>query len=257
MGWIKLDRSILNSSLWDQDEPFDCRSAYIDLLLNACFVDSDIPTKNGVVRVKKGQYLTTIVFLSKRWKWSRNKVYRFLKSLDGTLLGTRDGTPDGTQNRTLITLMEYGFSAGDETRDGTPLGTPLGTRDGTLYKNNKNKEENKKELNSNSNSEFGEYKNISLTGEEYGMLIGEFGLEATKQKIAECSQWKNQKNVPYRKSDYALLRRWLENNRDKFTEPPKRPLPEPIKEEPAEEEDTVANMSDDEWVRWMNENYKG
>ena len=143
-GWIKLNKTILDSKIWNKKEPYDCRSAYIDLMLEANFKESDILTNHGLIHVNRGQAFVSVLNLSKKWQWSRNKVYRFLRTLCDTQLVTLDGTPDGT----LITLLEYDVSefcdttdgTTNDTSDGTSDGTPLGTTDGTHHKNKRNKE---------------------------------------------------------------------------------------------------------------------
>lgn len=78
-GWIKLYRQIQESDFWNNDEPFDYRSAFIDLILLANH-------KNGTafdkVKISKGQYLTSIRKLIAKWHWHHRKVKRFLDLLE-------------------------------------------------------------------------------------------------------------------------------------------------------------------------------
>lgn len=141
LGWIRIDRDILKTDLWKKNEPFDCRSAYLDLYLMANFKDSDVETKHGVVHVKRGQVYTSVCYLSEKWQWSRNKIYRFFGTLKRTGIVTTNGTPDGT----LITLIKYGFLEYDGTTDGTTDGTSNGTTDGTQH--NKDNKKDKKNNN--------------------------------------------------------------------------------------------------------------
>jgi DNA replication protein DnaD len=81
-GWIKLHRKIKHCYLWQDNEPFDKRSAWIDLILNANHADNKTLINNQLVLVKRGEFITSEVKLSERWKWDRGKVRRFLKLLE-------------------------------------------------------------------------------------------------------------------------------------------------------------------------------
>ena len=104
-GWIKLHRKLLDSEIWNKREPFDARSAWIDLLLMANYEDKEIFFDGEMIKVKRGQIVTSISKLSKRWGWSRDKVKRFLDSTDKSTMLTRNSTT----HKTTITLVNYGF----------------------------------------------------------------------------------------------------------------------------------------------------
>ena len=78
-GWIKLHRKLQDCWIWDNKEPFDKRSAWTDLLLSAMHNDKKIFSDNEIKIIKRGSYMTSVVKLSERWKWSRGKVNRFLE----------------------------------------------------------------------------------------------------------------------------------------------------------------------------------
>ena len=145
-GYIKLFRQIEGNIIWESKEPFDRRSAWIDLLMMVNFADSKLIIKNKVVTIRKGQTMTSVIKLSKRWQWSRNRTLRFLRLLAEQHMITYSGTPSGT----LLTIVKYGVYQGGDTANGTSNGTTSGTPDGTTdgtqnKKNKKNKEEYKKE----------------------------------------------------------------------------------------------------------------
>lgn len=81
-GWIKLNRQIWENELWVEDEPFDRRAAWIDLLLMANIKDKTEVYRGNVITIKRGQVITSKVKLANRWHWSRGKVDRFLKLLE-------------------------------------------------------------------------------------------------------------------------------------------------------------------------------
>lgn len=133
-SWIKIYREIQEHHIWNSDEPFDKRSAWIDLLLMANYKDFKAEHRGRVVERKRGEINTSVVYLAKRWGWSRNKVYRFLRLLQDEKMIALDGTPDGT----LVTVENYEKYQGGRTANGTPHGTPDGTPHGTHDKNIKN-----------------------------------------------------------------------------------------------------------------------
>ena len=102
-GWISLYRQIKESWIWKDKEPFDKRSAWIDLLLTVNYKNKKIPFENGFIEIEKGQTLTSIKQLSKKWKWSRHKVSDFLDRLeqDTMIVQVRD------TRKTLISVVNY------------------------------------------------------------------------------------------------------------------------------------------------------
>ena len=107
-GWIKLYRQIQESAIWLDDEPFNRRDAWIDLLLMANHEDRTIIIKGKPIVIHEGQHWTSLGKLSDRWKWSRNKVKRYFALLEELDMAHISGTPNGT----LITLVRYGFFQG-------------------------------------------------------------------------------------------------------------------------------------------------
>lgn len=102
-GWISLYRQIKESWIWKDKEPFDKRSAWIDLLLTVNYKNKKIPFENGFIEIEKGQTLTSIKQLSEKWKWSRHKVSDFLDRLeqDTMIIQVRD------TRKTLISIVNY------------------------------------------------------------------------------------------------------------------------------------------------------
>ena len=84
-GWIKIHRKILDCSIWNSREPFDKRSAWIDILLSASHKDLNLMI-GGI-----------------RWGWSRNRVKRFLALLEREQMIETKRTNKGT----LISVLNY------------------------------------------------------------------------------------------------------------------------------------------------------
>lgn len=123
-GYIYLYRSIQDNILWQDGEPFDNRSAFIDLIFMANFKDKELILRNRTRKIiKRGQLHTSIEKLANRWHWSVNKVRRYLRLLNELSMVHIDGTPCGT----TLTIVNYeDFQVRRQTN-----GTPNGTADGT------------------------------------------------------------------------------------------------------------------------------
>jgi len=104
-GWIKLFRQITDSWLWNSDEPFDRRSAWIDLLLLANHEEHKAVYKGEVITLKKGDVNRSLKWLGRRWHRSRWWVSSTLKLFqsDGMI------TINSTTHQTTVTIVKYGL----------------------------------------------------------------------------------------------------------------------------------------------------
>lgn len=127
-GWIKLYRNIQCSEIWNANEKFNRRDAWIDLLLMANHEERQVVMPNGEkVTIRAGQVLTSLNSLEERWRWSRNRVIRYFSLLTELGMITKTKLPYGT----IVTLVKYGFYQYGETGNGTSNGTPDETPDET------------------------------------------------------------------------------------------------------------------------------
>lgn len=140
-GWIKLHRKIQDCWIWADREPFDKRSAWIDLLITANHSDKKLLLNGELTTVKRGQILTSMRKLSEKWKWSVNKVYRFIKLLESDGMLQKESNKD----RTLLTIINYGFYQHSENTNEYTNETPTETvaKHKQEYKEDKNKKNNK------------------------------------------------------------------------------------------------------------------
>lgn len=126
-GWISIHRKITDNAMWKSLEPFDRRSAWIDLLLLVNHEERVIQLRNGnYITVGVGQCFTSLDHLAERWHWSRNRVDRYLGHLMEQNMCTRTGTPSGT----LLTVVNYSFYQFGRDTNGTADGATDGTADG-------------------------------------------------------------------------------------------------------------------------------
>ena len=142
MGWIKLDRSLMSNWLWNDKEPFDKRSAWVDLLMMASYSDGKVYKDGKVIENKRGVVNRSLLSLAERWRWDIKKVRRFLKVLESDQMVSVNSTTRGT----TITIVNYGVYQSDGITNGATDGQLLYNscpNSGTQYKNNK-EIENKK-----------------------------------------------------------------------------------------------------------------
>lgn len=102
-GWIKLHRKILDCSIWNSREPFDKRSAWIDILLSASHKDLNLMIGGIDEKIPRGSFMFSIEKLCDRWGWSRNRVKRFLALLEREQMIETKRTNKGT----LISVLNY------------------------------------------------------------------------------------------------------------------------------------------------------
>lgn len=114
MGWIKLDRKIMDDPLY-LSEPFTRIQAWIDLLLLAAYRDGHIFVRGIRIEFKRGQVVTSLDKLAKRWMWSKPKVMRYLHVLESeTQVLLQKGNVT-----TLISILNYEKYQADVTADVT------------------------------------------------------------------------------------------------------------------------------------------
>lgn len=102
-GWIKLHRSIKDNWIRNNNEPFDKRSAWIDLILSANHEDTKIIFSGKLIKVDRGSRITSIRKLCVKWRWSNTKVIKFLNTLqeDGMITYKSD------TKKTVYSICNY------------------------------------------------------------------------------------------------------------------------------------------------------
>lgn len=148
LGWIRLYRRIQDNELWLM-EKFTRAQAWIDLLLMANHKDSMFFLRGNEVHVKRGQIARSEETLAKRWRWSRDKVRRFLEWLK-----TRQQIRQ--QQSTIINILEiinYEKYQQNDTTDKTTERQQKNNRQDT-YNNVKNDKNEKKEEYPENSKEF-------------------------------------------------------------------------------------------------------
>ena len=203
-GWIKLYRQLQDCWIWLDKEPFDKRSAWVDLLLTANHSDKKILFNGELITIKRGQILTSVRKLSAKWKWSVNKVYRFLKLLESDEMLQKESDKD----RTLLTIINYSiFQCCEYTNENTneyandtPTNTPTEHKQEDKNDKNNNIRSNSDDLNE---TETLKKNKTKLTDEENEELVKNFEIiyNSYPKKVGKASgfkvykQWLNGRNI--------------------------------------------------------------
>ena len=224
-GWILLHRKVQECEIWDNSQPFDMRSAWVDLLLLANHKDAKMIFDYEPMTVKRGQYLTSVRKLSARWNWNKDRTLKYLRLLETLGMIHRDSN----KQRTLITVEKYGVyqgvqdtntdTVGDtgtdtaqtQDRHGYGHGADTGTDTGTPQTNNDNNDNNENNDNNDNNEKkyiYGEYRHVRLTEAEKNRLFNDYGEAETLEAIKFLDEYKQRK--PYKsKDDNLTLRKWV------------------------------------------------
>ena len=224
MGWIKLDRKIMdNDLLWGCDEPFSRGQAWIDLLLLANHKDGRLSIRGEMVDVKRGDVNRSLRFLAKRWGWSVGKVTRFIEKLECEGMVTKKQNTRWNTTTEAITIVNYAYYQDVPDSDGTQNGTPTehtrntcGTH--TEHIRNTNKKE-KKEKKVKKDKKYiynndGE-ENNARAREHDGAAVISFPLEdGTEYAVGESELEELRSRYPTINvlSELAILKGWCLDN---------------------------------------------
>jgi DNA replication protein DnaD len=139
-GWICIHRKIRECDIWDYDEPFSRRDAWIDLLLLANHRDKDTIFDGKKITIQRGQYLTSVRKLSKEWHWGKDKTLKYLRLLEQCEMITREAD----SRRTLITIVNYSIyqDMNNETADSDKDSKQTVSRQSSATNNNDNNDNN-------------------------------------------------------------------------------------------------------------------
>ena len=104
-GYIRLYRSLFANPIWTSNEPFDLRSAFIDLVQRAAFVPTFAVRNGKTVKVDVGELVASERELAERWNMSRTQVRRHLGILRA--LGSVETREVKEANATIYKLPNY------------------------------------------------------------------------------------------------------------------------------------------------------
>ena len=137
-GFVSIHRKIQDNWLWS-DKPFSKGQAWIDLLLLARWKDEKKLHRGKLYDRKRGEVNYSMTWLAERWGWSRNKVRRFMRTLEEQHMVR----VNATTNDTSITIENYSIYQDVRTTDDTTHDTTHDTTDDTqMNKDNKDNKDN-------------------------------------------------------------------------------------------------------------------
>ena len=140
-GWIKLYRQIQSHWLWEGNNPFDKRSAWVDILLMVNHKEKKVNLGNELFTVKPGEKITSERKLADRWGWSRTKVRNFLELLENDEMIEIEKTT----KKTTLKVCNYSDYQNVENNKKTTK-KPKGNHEKTSKKHQKNTNKNVKNL---------------------------------------------------------------------------------------------------------------
>jgi len=106
-GFVKLSRKFMTSDMWAENRVFSRAEAWIDLLFMATHRPTTKLVSGFEVSLRRGELVASDSYLTRRWRWSRNKVRLFLKNLE--LEERIDCLAHETANQTgrIIFILNY------------------------------------------------------------------------------------------------------------------------------------------------------
>jgi len=76
-GYLLLHRKARSNDLWTERRVFSKWEAWLDLLFDANWKDGKMTIDLTTVEIKRGEQITSMKKLARRWKWSQPKVKRY------------------------------------------------------------------------------------------------------------------------------------------------------------------------------------
>ncbi len=106
-GWIAVWRTLRHHQFWQQRRRFSKAEAWLDILMDASFVDHDMVIGNTIVPIKRGQAPISQREKAKVWGWARESVRQFMTLLVNLEMVVHEVVhgPDG--GRTILTIRNY------------------------------------------------------------------------------------------------------------------------------------------------------
>lgn len=145
-GYFVIQRALLEHEVW-LEKPFGKGQAWADLIGRANYKQAERLIGCDLIKVPRGQLVTSIRALADRWGWSTNRVVRFIRTLEAAQMVTTKRTRWGT----FITICKYNdYQLSRDTDGYTKETEKRRKRDGketekgdTIKKEKKEKKENK------------------------------------------------------------------------------------------------------------------
>lgn len=160
-GYLKVPRALFYAEEWQSKRRFSRFEAVVSLLEQASYVDGRQMQLTGeTVRLRRGQFVTTVRSLAEQWGWKKDSTARFLNNMvhrglirveTVTVKGATDNEADDAPccatiratTATCITVCNNDADEGDGDGCATACGTQSATTNATACETNIYNEENK------------------------------------------------------------------------------------------------------------------
>ena len=208
-GWVKTHRDIRNHWLWE-DKPFTKGQAWIDLIMMANHEERDILLGSEVLKVKRGNIITSTVKLSNMWGWSRKKVSNFLDRLEMEQMIVHIKHT----KRTALEIVNYEkYQVNGTVKEQKKEHIKSSKRTGEEHK------QELKELEKLKKDKRKVFDFIYLTEFEHNKLLKDYGLEVTDTYLHRLDDYigtigEDVAKKKY-KSHYHVIKSWYRNRKDK------------------------------------------
>lgn len=170
---------MFENKLWLSSK-FTKAQAWIDLFANANYKDGSFFVRNNEIIVKRGQLGWSELTMASRWKWSRERVRRFLKYLENEKNIRQQKTP----LTTIITIVNYDKYQTNETADETTEPSKRDNRqDNRRDTNNKDNKDNNINKGTGSNTHKEEITSFFRKEAQYRELLDLFSKDKDRGSL--------------------------------------------------------------------------
>jgi hypothetical protein len=218
-GWIKVHRQIQSHWLYTDKREFSYFEAWIDILLTVNHADAKTMIQGTLYEVKRGQSINSLDTWAKRWKWSKSKVRRFLKTLEiDSMIETKSETIT-----TRLTVCNY-----DSYQDERNAGETQTKRKRNAGETQMTPNKNDKECLTNENNDFNIHceRFVKYVGEQTGRKFKTLN-DKNKRKLQSTIKqysWEQIRDAVY----YATQNKFHKDNNYQYLTPEFFTRPETI-----------------------------
>ncbi|HLA29284.1 MAG TPA: hypothetical protein VJZ49_15465 [Syntrophales bacterium] len=238
-GWVKIHRILSLDQIWTA-EPFTRGQAWVDLILLANHVPGAIRARGVYINIDRGQVGWSEVKLAERWRWSRDKVRRWLSELEKKEHKIIQQKNNVTS---LITIIKYDLYQSSDTANDTANDTAEKQQKNSRQDTNKNVKNVKNVKNKTYTSDF-----ISFW-------------DCYPKKVAKDAAWKSWQKRNGERPDIAVLISAVENQKksEQWAKDGGQFIPHPASwlnqgrwddEAPAQENNSALDRNDPVFKSW-------